>query len=345
MTGWVPGKSLTLTRNPSWDPKTDWRPAYVDRINISQGNDVTVASRKVLQGQSMINGDFAAPPTAILKQGLATQKDQFSIEPSQGIRFIALNSEVKPFDNANVRKAVAAAMNKNDLRITRGGPTLGPIATHLIPPGMPGFEEAGGMAGPEGLDWNKNPDGDLNLAMDYMKKAGYSTGKYTGPPLLMVGDNQPPGSKTGEAFQAQMEKLGFKFNYRQMQRSTELSKFCSVPKTEWAICPNLGWQKDFFDSQSMLDPLFNGKNIRPAGNTNFSQVNDPELNAMMDKASQTLDPDQRAKEWAEIDKKATAGAYLIGWIWDNDISFHSKNVNAVHNNFVSTTDLAFTSLK
>ena len=46
--------------------------------------------------------------------------------------------------------------------------------------------------------------------MEYMKKAGYPSGKYTGPPLLMVGDNQPPASKTGEAFQAQLEKLGFK---------------------------------------------------------------------------------------------------------------------------------------
>jgi peptide/nickel transport system substrate-binding protein len=345
LTGWKPGKSLTLVRNPSWDPKTDWRPAYLDRINIVEGNDITVASRKVLEGQSMVNGDFAAPPPAILKSGLQTRKDQFSITPSQGIRFIYLNSKVKPFDNENVRKAVGAVVNRNDLRLTRGGPTLGPIATHLIPPGMPGFEEGGGNAGPPNLDWNKNPNGDLALATEYMKKGGFPTGKYTGPPLLMSGDNQPPASKTGEAFQAQIEKLGFKLNYRQVQRSTGLSKFCGVPKAQVAICPNGGWGKDFFDSQSMVDPIANGKNIVPAGNTNVSQVDVPELNALMDKAEQTTDPDQRAKEWGEIDQKVTAGAYMIPWLWDNNVNFASTNVNAVHNEFSGGWDLSFTSLK
>jgi peptide/nickel transport system substrate-binding protein len=345
MTGWVPGKSLTLVRNPSWDPKTDWRPAYLDKINISEGNDVTVASRKVLTGQSMINGDFAAPPTAILKSGLATKKDQFLIQPSQGNRFIALNTQVKPFDNPNVRKAVAAVVNKTDLRTTRGGPTVGTIATHFIPEGMPGFEESGGAAGPEGLDWNKNPNGDLQLAMEYMKKGGYPTGKYTGPALLMVGDNTPPASKTGEALQAQLQTLGFKLNYRQVQHPVMLSKFCGVPKAKVAICPNLGWGKDFFDSQSMIDPLFNGKNIVPVGNTNYAQLDNPEYNAAMDKAEETTDPDQRAQEWADINKTVTAGAYMIPWLNENQVNFRSTNVNAVYNKFNSTWDLSHTSLK
>jgi peptide/nickel transport system substrate-binding protein len=345
LTGWVPGKSLTLVRNPSWNPKTDWRPAYVDKVSILQGNDITVASRKVLSGQSMINGDYAAPPTAILKQGLQSQKDQFDINPSQGIRMVGLNTQVKPFDNENVRKAVGAVINKNGLRTTRGGPTLGPIATHFIPPGMPGFDDAGGNAGPEGLDWNKNPNGDLNLAMEYMKKGGFPSGKYTGPPLLMIGDNQPPASKTGEAIQAQLEKLGFKLNYRQVQHATMYSKFCGVPKAKVAICPNLAWGKDFFDSQSIIDPLFNGKNIVPIGNTNWAQVDDPKLNAAMDKAEQTTDAAKRPTEWADLDKQVMAGAFLIPWIWDNQVNFHSKNVNAVVNKANSAYDLSFTSLK
>jgi peptide/nickel transport system substrate-binding protein len=345
MTGWKAGKSITLVRNPSWDPKTDWRPAYLDKIDILQGNDVTVASRKVLTGQSMIQGDFGAPPTAILKSGLATRKDQFTFDPSGGMRFIGLNTTIKPLDNINVRKAISAVINRNDLRTTRGGPLLGPIATHFLIPGMPGFEAAGGLKGPPGLDWNSNPKGNLQLAMEYMKKAGYPSGKYSGPPLLMVGDNEPPASKTGEAIQAQLETLGFKLNYRQVQHQTMYSKFCQVPKAKVAICPNVGWIKDFGDGQAMLDPLFNGKGIIPAGNVNYPQVNDPELNALMDKAEETTDPDKRAAEWAEIDKKVTAGAYNIPWIWDDNINFHSTNVNAVVSKSNAAYDLSFTSLK
>ena len=50
-----------------------------------------------------------------------------------------------------------------------------------------------------------------------------------------------------------------------------------------AICPNLGWANDFFSAQSFIDPLFNGANIVPTGNVNTAQVNDPQLNAKIDK--------------------------------------------------------------
>src|SRR5437868_14185397 len=100
-----PGKVLRLVRNPSWVKSTDYRPANFDRITFKGGNDVTVASRQILAGQSLMSGDWAAPPTSILKSASASRKDQLNIGPSQGIRFIALNTTIKPLDNINVRKA------------------------------------------------------------------------------------------------------------------------------------------------------------------------------------------------------------------------------------------------
>jgi peptide/nickel transport system substrate-binding protein len=342
--GYSPGKIMKLVRNPSWDKGSDFRPANFDRITFKGGNDVTVASRTILGGQSMMSGDYAAPPTAILKQALATRKDQLNIAPSQGIRFIALNTRVKPLDNINVRKAIIAATDRTALRITRGGETLGPIANHLIPPEMPGFEEAGGLQGP-GYDFLANPNGDLNVAKTYMKKAGYKDGLYHGPPILVISDNQEPASKTGEAFQSQITKLGFKLNFRPVPHVNVISKFCGTPKANVAICPTLGWGKDFFDSQSMLDPILNGKNIVPVGNANYPQANDPKLNAAMDQAETLTDATARAKAWAAIDKQATAGAYYVPWLWDNQINFASKNVNGVKNKFNSSWDLTYSSLK
>jgi peptide/nickel transport system substrate-binding protein len=343
-TGYSPGKLLALVRNPSWDKGSDFRKANFDTITFKGGNDITVASRQILTGQSMMSGDYAAPPTAVLKQALSQRKDQLNIAPSQGIRFIALNNKVKPLDNPNVRKAITAATDRDTLRRTRGGETLGPIANHMIPPEMPGFEEAGGLQGP-GNDFLANPKGDLNLAKEYMKKAGYKSGLYSGPPILVISDNQEPASKTGQAFQSQISKLGFKLNFRQVQHADVISKFCGTPKAAVAICPTLGWGKDFFDSQSSLDPVLNGKNIVPVGNTNTAQANDPKLNAAMDKAETLTDPAARAKAWAEIDKQATAQAFYIPWLWDNQINFASANVNGVKNKFNSSWDFTASSLK
>jgi peptide/nickel transport system substrate-binding protein len=343
-TGYAPGKSLVLVRNPSWVKSTDYRPANFDRITFKGGNDITVASRQILSGQSMMSGDWAAPPTSILKQALASRKDQLDIAPSQGIRMIALNSKVKPLDNVNVRKAINAVVDREALRITRGGETLGPIANHLIPPEMPGFEEAGGLKGP-GYDFLANPKGDINLAKSYMKKAGYKDGLYHGPPLLVISDNQEPASKTGQAFEEQIKALGFKLNFRQVQHADVISKYCGTPKAAVAICPTLGWGKDFFDSQSSLDPILNGKNIIPSGNANYAQADDPKLNAAMDKAETLTDPTARAKAWAEADKEATGQAFYVPWLWDNQINYASKNVNGVKNEFNSSWDLTYSSLK
>jgi peptide/nickel transport system substrate-binding protein len=343
--GYQPAKLLVLVRNPSWDKSTDFKPAYFDKIIIKNGSDVTVAARQVLSGTNMISGDSAVPPPAILKQLLTTKKSQAVTQPSGGNRYIALNVTVKPFDNPNVRKAVAAVLNRNALRQTRGGPAVGTVATHFIPPQMPGFDQAGGDAGP-GYDFYKNPDGDVALAKSYMKKAGYSSGMYTGGPILAVADNASPAKQTAEAIQQQLKAIGMNLNLKEVPHATMLSKFCEVPKAKVAMCPNLGWGKDFFDSQSMIDPVFNGKNIVPTGNTNMAQANDPTFNRRISSAVSITDANKRAQVYGQLDKDLTGQVYYVTWLWDNNVSYGSKNMTVVQNKFNSgAPDLVFSSMK
>src|SRR5918992_3594707 len=109
--GYEAGRRIHLVRNPNWVADTDFRPAYADEIDMPQGNDdTTVASRKILEGENMINGDFSPEP-AILKQALTRQKDQLTLQPSGGGRRGALNTPNKPFHNVDVRRAVVAGFD------------------------------------------------------------------------------------------------------------------------------------------------------------------------------------------------------------------------------------------
>jgi peptide/nickel transport system substrate-binding protein len=345
VTGWQASKSLTLVRNPSWDKSTDFKPAYFDRIEEKCCFDSTVAARKTLTGQNYISGDYAAPPVAVLKQALTRYKSQTQINSSGGNRYMALNTKVKPLDNVNVRRAISAVIDRTALRQTRGGPTLGTTATHFLPPGTAGFEQAGGVKGP-GFDFTASPTANIPLAQSYLKKAGFSSGRYTGPPLLTVADNTPPANKTAEVFQNEVGKVGFKLNFKEVPHATMGSKFCSVPKAAVAICPNLGWGADFFAAQSFIDPLFNGKNLVPTGNVNYAEVNDPALNAKIEKAKTITDPAASAKAWADLDKDVTNQSYFVTWLWDNEVLLASKNVKAVPSEFNSNAgDLVFSSLK
>jgi peptide/nickel transport system substrate-binding protein len=345
VTGYEPSKKLTLVRNPSWDKDTDFKPAYFDRIEETCCTDATVAARKTLTGQGYLSGDYAAPPVAVLKQALSSRKDQITVEPSGGNRYISLNTTVKPLDNVNVRRAISAVIDRTALRQTRGGPTLGTTATHFLPPGIAGYEEAGGVEGP-GFDFASNAKANVAVAKQYMEKAGYEGGMYDGPPILTIADNESPAKETAEAFQQQVRAIGLDLQFREVPHATMLQKFCQVPDSNVGICPNLGWGQDFFSAQSMIDPLFNGKNIVPSGNVNTAEVNDPKLNAQIEKAKQVTDPKKAAQAWADLDKEVTDQVYFIPWLWDNNIGLQSKSMNGVSSAFNSGAfDFAFSSFE
>jgi peptide/nickel transport system substrate-binding protein len=344
-TGYEPGKRIHLVRNPSWDKSLDFKPAYLDEIDNLEGNDdPSVASRRILSGQSMISGDFSAPPD-ILKTALQKQKDQVTLIPSGGSRYIALNTKLKPFDDINVRKAVLAGMDRNALLLTRGGKAVGKVATHFIPPGIAGFDQAGGDKGFDldflSADGSPQPD----VSAKYFKAAGFASGKYEGKDkILMVGDNTGVAAKTAQVAAEQLKNMGFNITLRLVQHATMYTRYCNTPSAKVQICPNVGWLKDFADGQTILDPTFNGKNILEQGNSNWSQLDVPAINKAMDKA-ELLPKDQRAQAWADIDKMVTEQAPAVPWIWDNDVLLESANVNGVASKSNALWELPWTSLK
>ncbi|HEY5144531.1 MAG TPA: ABC transporter substrate-binding protein [Solirubrobacteraceae bacterium] len=346
LTGWKPGKSISVIRNPNWDASTDFRPAYLDSWEVQEGNnDAAVASKRILQGQSLVQGD-GAPPAQVLQQAVNSYKSQLSFSPSGGTRYIALNTKLPPFNNINVRKAVIASFDRNALRLTRGGAIVGPIAWGYLPPNFPGFKESGGLKAPSQFDYLQSDTGNAQLAASYMKKAGYPSGKYTGSEkLLTIATNADPGKKTAEVAQAQFEKLGFKLNFREVPQDTLYTKFCGVPKSDYIVCPNVGFFKDFVDGSSLLVPTFYGPSIIPANNTNWPLLNDPKVNQLVQTAQGTPPGPKRDQAWANVNLAVTADAPAVPFVWDNQPIVVSKNVNDVNDDYSNGPFMAFLSLK
>jgi len=352
LVGRVPGKSITIVRNPNWNKSTDYRPAYVDGVNIQEGNDdLTVASRRVLNGSHMLCCDAGSPPAPVLKTAVSHNKGQVIFVPSGGTRYIAFNTTIPPFNNLNVRKAVIAGMDRNALRLTRGGAILGDIATGWIPPGIPGFNESGGLKQNTDLDYLAHPSGDPAVSAKYFNLAAkqgvpVKNGKYAGTQkFLTIATNADPGKKTAEVAQGQLNNMGFQLNFRIVPQDTLYTKFCGVPKAKVAICPNVGWFKDFTDPQSMLDATFNGNNILQQGNVNWPQLNDPAINKAMADAAVIPVGSARNKAWAKINRMIAEQAAAVPWIWDKTALVNSKDVNAVGNGYDTAHDLSFTSVK
>ena len=276
LTGYTPGVEIKLVRNPNWDAATDYKPAYLDSITIKEGNEPDVASRQILEGNALVSGDFQLPAAILSRVSQGDQKDQLVLTPPTGrVRYLAVRTDRPPFDNPDVRRALNAAINKDALRQAFGGPITGDTPTHFIPPGQPGHEEAGGAEG-TGADFMANPKGDLELAKEYMRKAGYESGMYDGGKTLSgVSDNATQQKNMTQVAVAEFEKLGFKIDMKYVARDSMYTKFCQVPGNQPDVCPSVGWLKDFADPETLLGPTFNGKNILDAGQLELAPARRP----------------------------------------------------------------------
>jgi peptide/nickel transport system substrate-binding protein len=352
LTGRVPGKEISMVRNPNWDKATDFRPAYLDAIEIQEGNDdLATAARRTLTGSKLICCDSGAPPAEVVKEALQNYKDQIAFIGSGSTRWVALNTTIKPLDNINIRKAIIASTNRDALRLTRGGAYLGDIAQGYIPPGVPGFEESGGVNANTDLDWMANPAGDPAVARKYMDAAAadglpVKDGKWTGTDsLLTVATNADPGKKTAEAFQGQIEKLGFKLNLRIVPQDALYTKFCNVPAQKIAICTNVGFFRDFNDGQAVLDTTFNGAKILPVGNSNWSQLNVPAVNDALNAAAALPLGEERDKAFAKANRLIVEQAPAVPWIWDKSGNVFSDDLIVPLDPYATGPALTFVSVK
>ena len=345
--GYVVGKSATLVRNPNWNPKTDFRPACLNEVQVKIGGSGTVLSEQTLAGTNVLYQE--APPSSVLRDAFEHHRSQLQVAPAGLEHFIGVNNSVGPFRNEDLRKALYVALNREALNTLAGGKLVTNNATHLIYPTIPGFEQAGGYPGPQGsqFDFNRHFAGDPQLAAEYIKKAGYPTGKYTGGGLVtIVAASSPAQRGQAEVIDQTLKGLGFQTKLTAVERAVMYSKYCGVPKEAVTICPSVEWGADFADPQTILNVTFNGKYITASGSVNFSQTNYPWLNSEMTAAEEVQGNGKRAEAWAKLDEQVVEHAMAIPFEWSKPALITGTQVAGVGQLWNGGIfDYSFTSLK
>jgi peptide/nickel transport system substrate-binding protein len=340
--GYKPGRSMQLVRNPSWDPATDdLRPAYPDAINVSIGGDVNDLYNRVSAGDLDIVLD-AAPPVAILQQYSTdpTLQPRLRIYPDDAVAYISMNLAQPPFDDIAVRKAVNYAIDKNGLRQLRGGPTVGELAGHIM---------VNSLTNNLLLDYDPyatpNGAGDVNLAKEEMKNSTYDTngdGVCDDPvceDVLAVTVNIDPAPKQAALIQQNLEAIGITLDVKEFEITTMYSK-CNSPEEQIAICLATGWGKDFPDAVTFGPPLFGAESISPSC-CNYSLVGaTPEqlkewgypTTSVLSAGDQMtaclpLTGDERVSCWADVDKYLMEN--VVPWVptrFPNSVTITSERI-------------------
>jgi peptide/nickel transport system substrate-binding protein len=342
--GYIPGKSATLVRNPNWNASSDIRPAYLDEIQIKIGGTNSVIGRQVLTGTNVVENE--PPAQSVIKEAAEKYKNQLELSPGAGSHYIGVNNKVGPFTNVNLRRAFWAALDRKAMDRARGGELVTDVMTHFIYPTIPGFEQAGGLAGPK-VDYNEHPEGSMAVAEKYIKMAGYPSGKYTGGQTVeIVGAKGSPAEQDAEIVNQTLKNLGFTTKFTLVETPTMYAKYCNVPKEEITVCPSVGWIADFADPQTVLNITFNGKLITQTGNVNWSQSNNSAINSAMTAGESVTGKQARATAWAKIDEDVVKEALAVPFDWDKQGNIEGSGVAGVGDLWdVGEWDYSWTSLK
>jgi peptide/nickel transport system substrate-binding protein len=358
--GYHPGWSATLVRNPNWKASTDFRPAYLDQVNIKIGGDPDVIGRQVLMGSHSVQNDN--PSGSIVKLAYQHYFSQLFAVPGTGVSYMAVNNKTGPFSNVSIRRALWATLDRRGIVRVSGGDVTGQVGTHFVYPGSIGYDQSGGDRGPN-VDYNNYPSGNITVAAKYMKQAGYPTGRYTGSAVVkVVGAIGAPGDKIAAIANRAIQSLGFKTHFTLLDQSAMYGKYCGVPKQEVDACPNVGWIRDWADPQTLLAPTFAGYNIVETNNPNWGQVSWQDwpksnggtytggplttLDQAMKNAETTVGDAARAQAWAHVDDTLTSEAVAIPFYFPKQPAIESHDVRGIVQLWNQASfDYNFTSLR
>jgi peptide/nickel transport system substrate-binding protein len=330
----TPSEEAHYLRNEHWDPATDEvRNAYVDEVQWKMGFENSVCVEKVLSNDYDTAAD-CDPEGGQLKDVVTDDalNQRFFNYPEACTSYIFMNTTVEPFDDPKVRQAINYAVDRQNQLKVLGGIYTGDVATSVLPPGMIGHQPT------SEYDPYKTTDsaGDPAKAKE-MLKGTKAEGGWPGK-LLLVGDASGAGPKQLESLRADLEAIGFdNLEIKQLNYPDYYTQYYGEPNTNTAM-GFAAWCEDWPSPVTYLEPLMYGPNILKHGNSNYSEIDDPELNSAIEKASATA-IDEADDEWTAANKLSTELAPWVPVRWYLDRELASEHlVNAYWHQYYTALD-------
>jgi ABC-type transport system substrate-binding protein len=193
----------------------------------------------------------------------------------------SMNTRMPPFDNVEIRRAVAAAIDWDHVRLIKPGYVT--LSGQPIPPGVPGHD-------PSVVEQRH----DLTEALEHMRRAGYAFDPATGRggwPDPIVYPLYAPGLLvyTAQLLQQDLAKIGLRVELRLVSWQAFLAL---QTRPGGAALSQANWEMDYPDPSSFFEPLFTSAAIPPAGN-NTAFYSNPRVDDLVASARRELDPVQR----------------------------------------------------
>lgn len=279
---WTIGQRLVFAKN-----ETYWRNGipYLDQITFEVGQEPIVALLRLQNGEVDVPGDGIPPAKFQEVMGDPAQAERVVEGGQLHTGYITLNTQMPPFDNADVRRAVNMAINKDRIIQIINGRAI--AATQPLPPTMPGYTE-----GYEGYAF------DPEAAKAMLAKAGFAEGFET--ELYVM--NTDPNPRIAQAIQQDLAGIGITAGIKSLAQASVIAAGGEADQAPMIWSGGMAWIADFPDAANFYGPIL-GCSGAIQGGWNWSWYCNEALDEKSASADAIVDParaGERLEMWSEI---------------------------------------------
>lgn len=258
-----------------------------------------------------------------LKTDLAQKNIKLQASPTLIYWWLAFNMKDPILGkNLNLRKAIAHAIDI-DKYIELFTYNVGQKANSIYPPGIPGYSPS------TQLPFKY----DVNLAKEYLKKAGYPEGKGAPKLTFDVRGTDTIKRQMGEFIQKELAMIGIQVDVNINSFPSFLEKSRQGKLQFWQG----GWVMDYPDSENVLQ-LLSSTNLPPG--TNSSQYVNPRFDKLFHELRELNDGPQKFEYMKQMEKMVNQD---LPWV----MQFYTRNYILYHDHLQNFrySDIIYNSLK
>ena len=270
---WRPHDHITLQKNPKF---VEAEGVKIDKVTFYPIEDDLVALKRYRANEIDMNERWPLTEHKWLQANIPTEARKFTYLVTG---YWTFNTTKKPFNDIRVRKAVAAAIDRQVVANDVFFGVYGKEALSMLPPGLSGVKNDARMFYADAPIAARREEAKKLLA-----EAGYGPAK----PLTFTYSyiSTPDAKRAAVAIQSMMKQIGVKMELQPGEPKVHYDNL----KTKNYQAGNAAWVFDYSDAKNILY-LFQSSTIQQ----NYPGYNNPVFDDLMKRADKEPDPAKRGQ--------------------------------------------------
>lgn len=325
----IPNSRLLLERNPHYHikglPKSD-QLQFLTNISPPKALEMFKKGEVDILGDEIPSGDF----THMIND--PAYVNQIIEERLQHITcYLSFNTQLPPFNNIKVRKAINMAINKKSIASLTDRRVI--QTNQILPPSMPGYS-------PRYKGYEFNPIKAKKLLAEAGFPRGFETNIYT--------IATAPNPSISLSIKADLAKINIQANVIALPQKELLILAADVKSGGMVWSGGLSWRSDFPDPSNFYFPILSCTQV----GWNWSFYCNNEIEKLALKADSMVFPQQqkqRVKLWSLIFDRIMDDAPWVPIFSSQKFILHSKRIARsevdAFNSVISTVDYKYLALR